>query len=161
EPVTGGTFAARENAGTTLYSVGHLRFHFISLGGAVKRPNNDALLQSISDAKLFNFADKLRYKLVVDFLEKVKPLDGQARLAAVEEAADRCCADSLVKAGVIPHDHRVASAEFQSDTLHILSRHFHDVLSGRRSPCKSDLPDPRVLQKRFADNSCRARNDIQ
>src|SRR5262245_40937411 len=161
EPVAGGTLAAGKNSGATLYSIGHLRFHFVSLRGSVKRPDYDALLQSISDSKLFNFAEKLRYKLVVDFLEKVKSFDGEARLAAVEEAADRCCADSLVNVGIIAHDHRVASAEFQSDTFHILRSHFHDVLSRRRSAREPDLPDTRVFQKRFTDDSCRTRNDVQ
>src|SRR5262245_50448669 len=112
KPVTRGTFAAGENAGAALYSVGHLRFNLVSLCGCVKRPNNHTLLHTVSHTKLFNFTDELRYKLVVDLREKVKPLDGEARLTAVEEAADRRRADSFVEVGVVADDHGVASTKF-------------------------------------------------
>ena len=53
-------------------------------------------------------------KIVGDLIEQIKPLDGQASLAAVEETAHRSGADGAIDIGVVADDHRIAAAQFQA-----------------------------------------------
>ena len=150
-----------ENARAALHGISDLLFHFVALRSGVEGSNDDALLDSVSDAELFRFYYKLGHELVVDLVKQIEPLDREACLAAVEKAADRRGTNSLVEIRVIAHDHRIAATELQGDALHILRGNFHDVLAGRCGTRKSDLPHARIFQQRFADDPRGSRHDVQ
>ena len=99
------------------------------------------------------FADELRYELVVNLVEQIQPFDRQARLAAIEEAADRCGARRLVDIGVVANDHRIAAAELERDPLHVLRRNLHDMFSGGGRTGETDLANPWILQQSFRRQS--------
>src|SRR5829696_9468007 len=84
------------------------------------------------------------HKLVVDLVEDVDPLGGEARLARVKEAAYVDAAHGRVHVRVGEDDHGVGSAQFRRDALELGCRYLHHSPPGLRAAREGDPPDVRV-----------------
>ena len=107
------------------------------------------------------FAGELLDELVGDRLVDVEALDGEAGLAAVEEAADARRADGGVDVGVVEDDHRIGAAELERHALHASRGELGDVLSDRRRPGERDLRDSRVGDEGLAEHRPLAGDDLE
>src|SRR3989338_2185844 len=89
--------AAGENLPAALDRVGHLLFDLLALRGGVERPEAGLFVEAVPDLQPLRLANELFDELVVDGFKKIEPLDGEAGLAAVVEAADGGAGDGGVQ----------------------------------------------------------------
>ena len=139
----------------------NLIFDFFALRRSVKRPHNHTLFQAVTNAELLHLADQLRDELIVDPVKKIKPLDCQTGLAAIEESTNRCGAHGLVDIRVVADDHGVTASKFQSYAFDTLCRDLHDMFPGGSGSRETDFAYTRILQQRFAHDPTRAGNNIE
>ena len=137
--------SAGQDPGSALDRILHLLFHFVALRCGVQRADDDTLFDTIPDSKPVHFGNELRDKLIVDLVEQIEPLDGEARLAAIEESSDGCRADGFIDVGIVANNHRIASAELERHALHVLRGHFHHVLARGCGAGETDFAHSRIL----------------
>src|SRR5215211_3186919 len=101
------------------------------------------------------------HKLVVDFVEDVDSLGGEACLARVEEAAYVDAAHGRVHVRVGEDDHRVGSAEFSRNALELGGRYLHHPPPRLRTARECDPSDVRMGGQRLANLFARTRYDVQ
>src|SRR5215211_2525289 len=100
------------------------------------------------------------HKLVVDLVEDVDPLGGEARLARVEEAAYVDAAHGRVNVRVGEDDHGIGTAQLCRDTLELGGRYLHHPPPGLSAAREGDPSYVRVGGQRLADLLARARYDV-
>ena len=133
----------------------------MSLFFGVQRAHQNAGLKTVADADLFRFFGELGDEVIGDAFEQVEPLDRQASLAAVEEAAHRSGADGAIDIGVVADDHRIAAAEFQRHMLEVLRGRLHDPAAGVGGAGEADLSNRWINEQFFADHAAGTGDDVQ
>src|SRR5262249_14166292 len=138
-PIALRTLAANQYPRSVFNRIGHLALDLVTLHRRVQGTNNHTLLETVPHAQLLHLRSEFLDELIVDAIKEVEPLYSETGLAAVEKPSYRSSTDGIVEVGVVTHNHWITTAKFESDALHVLRRHFHDVLACRCSAGESDL----------------------
>ena len=111
----------------------------------MERPHLYAFLHAVTDRPLLARAvGDLRHELLSDLREEIDPLHREARLARVEESADRGSRSCATYVGVVADDHRIASPELERHARDVLGSELHDPLARLGLAGESDLVDFRM-----------------
>src|SRR5690348_327047 len=104
-----GPAAAEDGLRSAVERVLDLRLDLRALHLRVHRAHAAVLVETVAGLELRRAGDELLHQPVVRAFLDVEALDGEARLAAVEEPADRDRARRRLQVGVVKHDARVAA----------------------------------------------------
>src|SRR4029450_7375779 len=83
-----GTLASEEDCRTSLDGVCNLRFDLFALYFRMHRAKPRLFIEPVADFESLRFSDELLDELVIDALDDIQALDGQACLPAVVEPSD-------------------------------------------------------------------------
>src|SRR6185503_3924172 len=155
-----GPLAAEQYFSTACFGVFHLFFDFLALRPDVDRTHAGFFARAVADGFLFEDLDEAADKIVRDGFLQEQSFDAEAHLAAIKVTADVSHLHGEIEVGVFHHDHRIATAQFQSATFDLAPGHFPDVAAYRRRAGESDAPNARVAQQFFTNTATRAGHDI-
>src|SRR5215213_1251792 len=150
-----------EHLGPRVHGVFDLLLEKIPLPRGVQRPEHHPLCGAWPDPQLSDLARELLDELVGHVLEDVEALDGEARLAAVEEAAHAGGARGLAQVGIVADDHGVRAPELERGALEVARRERHELLAGRRGSCEGYLAYEGVPRERLPGTRARSRDDVE
>ena len=97
------------------------------------------------------------HKFTRNFLVDIEALDGRTDLSRIVEPSPQRTLDCLVNVGIVHHDHRVGTPEFQGEVLDVRRCKFPDSPARGTVPGERDLFYLRVFHQRLADHPATAR----
>src|SRR5215211_4569250 len=129
--------------------------------GGVERPEHDPFGGAWSHPQTADLRGQLFDELVGHALEDEDPLDREARLSGVEEAAHARGARRPIEVRVVADDHGVGAPQLERGALEVARRERHQLLADGRGAGEGYLTHLVVLRERLSRARPGPRHDVE